>query len=124
MKRIFFPAGSFILFLSHKPMNVGGIFLGGAIFGIGLPVFLFCPGTIGAALAEGRWHAVFGILGGLIGAGIFAYFYPFFGATVLSWKDYGNIGLEEAFGVSAWIFIFVIWLLVIPLFIWFEKRRL
>ncbi|MGV8073796.1 MAG: YeeE/YedE thiosulfate transporter family protein [Syntrophobacteraceae bacterium] len=54
--------------LSHKPMNVGAVFLGGALFGAGWPVMGFCPGTPPGALGEGRRHAVFAITGMVAGA--------------------------------------------------------
>jgi len=110
--------------LSHKPMNVGGVFPGAIIFGIGLPFLLFCPGTAGGAFAEGRWHAIFGILGMLTGGGIFACVYPYLKPTVLAWKNYGNIGLAEATGISSWVFIAVLWASAIPLFVWLEKKKL
>jgi len=64
--------------LSHKPMNIGAVVLGGILFGIGWAVMGFCPGTSSAALGEGRIHAVFAVLGMLAGAAIFAELYPFF----------------------------------------------
>lgn len=36
--------------LVHKPMNLGAVLLGGAIFGIGWAVMGFCPGTSVGAL--------------------------------------------------------------------------
>jgi uncharacterized membrane protein YedE/YeeE len=34
-----------IITLSHKPMNVGAVLLGGALFGAGWAIMGFCPGT-------------------------------------------------------------------------------
>ena len=48
--------------LSHKPMNVGAILIGGALFGAGWAVMGFCPGTSLGALGEGRWHALFAVV--------------------------------------------------------------
>jgi uncharacterized protein len=110
--------------LSHKPMNMGGVVLGGIIFGCGLPFLCFCPGTAGGALAEGRWHAIFGMLGMLAGGGLFAWVYPLLKPTVLGWKDYGALGLPEAFGIPAWGIIAVLWVVVTPIFFWLEKRKL
>ena len=119
--RILADAG-FITF-AHKSMNVGGVLLGGVLFGIGLPFMGFCPGTSGAAVAEGRWHAIFAVLGMLTGGVVFAALYPFFRSTVLSWKDFGTIGLPEAFGVSAWVVIPIVALAILSAFMWFEKNR-
>jgi uncharacterized membrane protein YedE/YeeE len=113
-----------LITLSHKSMNVGGVLLGGAMFGIGWAIMGFCPGTSVGAIGEGRWHAIFGALGMVVGAAIYAELYPFFKATVLSWADFGKIGLPEIFGVSHWIVASVLAILFISLFRWFERRGL
>ncbi len=110
--------------LSHKPMNVGAVVLGGALFGAGWAIMGFCPGTSLGALGEGRWHAVFAILGMVAGAALYAELYPFFQSTVLAWKDFGKIGLSGALGVSQWYIVPVFWLVTIVLFFYFELKRL
>lgn len=117
-------SGLEIIKLSHKAMNVGAVLIGGALFGAGWAVMGFCPGTSIGALGEGRWHAVFAILGMIAGAAIYAELYPFFKSTVHSWKDFGRIGVPEAIGVSPWIVVALFWLVVLFLFYWFEKRSL
>jgi uncharacterized membrane protein YedE/YeeE len=109
--------------LSPKAMNLGGVVLGGALFGAGWAIMGYCPGTSIGALGEGRWHAIFAVLGMLIGAAVYAEMYPFFKSTVLAWKDFGKIGLPEALGISHWIVIVILWAAVIPLFAWFEKKK-
>lgn len=110
--------------LSHKPMNVGAVVLGGALFGAGWAIMGFCPGTSLGALGEGRWHAVFAILGMVAGAALYAELYPFFQSTVLAWKDFGKIGLSGALGVSQWYIVPVFWLVTMVLFFYFELKRL
>jgi uncharacterized membrane protein YedE/YeeE len=113
-----------IIKLSHKPMNLGAILLGGALFGTGWAVMGFCPGTSLGALGEGRWHAVFAILGMVGGAALYAEMYPFFKATVLGWKDFGKLGLPEVLGISPWVLVILLWAGVVALFFWFEKKQL
>jgi len=110
--------------LRHKPMNLGAVLLGGALFGTGWAVMGYCPGTSIGALGEGRWHAVFAVVGMLIGAALYAELYPFFTSTVLAWKDFGKIGVPEVLDVSAWVVIPMFWAGVIFLFFWFEKKGL
>jgi hypothetical protein len=112
-----------IIKLSHKPMNVGAVVIGGALFGLGWAVMGFCPGTSVGALGEGRWHAVFAIIGMIAGAAVYAELYPSLQSTVLAWKDFGKIGLPAAVGISHWIVIPIFWVVVIALFYWFEKKR-
>jgi len=124
MVGILFLADQGIITLSHKTMNVGAIVIGGALFGAGWAIMGFCPGTSVGALGEGRWHALFAILGMIAGAALFAELYPFFTSTVYAWKDFGKIGLPETLGFSPWLIVAVFWAVVIAMFFFFEKKGL
>ena len=113
-----------IITLSHKPMNIGAVVVGGALFGAGWAVMGFCPGTSLGALGEGRWHALFAIIGMVAGAALYAELYPFFKSTVFTWKDFGKIGLPDALGISAWTITLFFWAGAVSLFFWFEKKGL
>ena len=113
-----------IITLSHKPMNVGAVVIGGVLFGAGWAIMGFCPGTSVGALGEGRWHALFAIIGMICGAAIYAELYPFFLSTIHAWKDFGKIGLPETIGVSPWAIVPVAWAGVLLLFFLFEKKKL
>lgn len=113
-----------IIALNHKAMNLGAIAVGGVIFGIGWAISGFCPGTSVGALGEGRWHAVWSILGMVAGAVVFAVIYPFLKKTVISWADLGKISLTDATGINPWIFVVVFTLLFLSVFVLFEKKKL
>lgn len=113
-----------IIKLSHKSMNVGGVLIGGALFGAGWAVMGFCPGTSIGALGEGRWHAIFAVAGMVIGAAIYAELYPFFKSNILNWKDFGKISWADATGINHWIFVIIAWVGFISLFYWFEKKKI
>ena len=113
-----------IIKLSHKPMNLGAVLTGGILFGGGWAVMGFCPGTSIGALGEGRWHAVFAVIGMIVGAAIYAELYPFIKSTVLAWKDFGKIGLPQTIGVSQWIIAPLFCIGTILLFLWFEKKKI
>ncbi len=113
-----------LIVLSHKAMNVGGVVLGGLLFGCGWALAGYCPGTAVGALGEGRWDALFVILGMLVGAALYAEAFPFLKVTVLFWKDYGQIALPQVLDVSPWRCIAVLWGIVVVLFVWFEYKRL
>jgi uncharacterized membrane protein YedE/YeeE len=113
-----------MLSLSHKPMNVGAVLVGGALFGAGWAVMGFCPGTSLGALGEGRWHAIFAIIGMIAGAALYAELYPFFSQTVLAWHNFGKIGLPDVLGVSPWLVAIVFAAVTLTAFVWFEKKGL
>ncbi len=110
--------------LSIKATILGPVIIGALIFGLGWGLLGYCPGTSMGALGEGRWDAVWGILGMIVGAALFAEAYPWLKATVYTWGDLGKITLPQVLGVNHWV--------VIPLFVagagalfwWLEKKGL
>ena len=48
-----------------------GIALGGVVFGVGVAILGYCPGTLPIALAEYRRDAVAGVLGGVLAGTLF-----------------------------------------------------
>lgn len=64
-----------------------GVIVGGLIFGIGFAVGGYCPGTCLVGVGGGRKDAVFFVLGGLIGAGIFTLVYGWLKSTFPSLFD-------------------------------------
>ena len=110
--------------LSIKSTILGGVILGGLTFGVGWGLLGYCPGTSLGALGEGRWDAVWGIVGMLIGAALYAEAYPFMKRTVLTWGDYGKITLPEILGINHWLVIILFVIGWLALFRFFEKRGL
>lgn len=110
--------------LSVKPTVLGGVIIGGLIFGIGWGLLGLCPGTAVGALAEGRWDAAWGVLGMLVGAGLYAEAYPLMKRTVLTWGDFGRITIPQLLGVNHWFVIVPFVFGGLLLFRWFERRGL
>ena len=111
-----------IVKLSIKPTNVGGNIVGGLIFGVGWALLGYCPGTSAGALGEGRWDAIFGILGMLVGAAIFAEVYPFLKKTILTFGDYGKLTMPQIVGINHWFIIPILILSVLIFFLWIERK--
>ena len=110
--------------LSLKATILGGNIVGGLLFGIGWGLFGYCPGTAVGALGEGRWDVVWGIMGMLAGAGLYAEAFPLMKKTVLTWGDLGKITLPQVIGVNHWVVIAVLWIIGIGMFWLFEKKNL
>jgi hypothetical protein len=81
--------------------------VGGLVFGIGMALLGYCPGTAVAAAGEGSRHAAVGLVGMLVGAGAYAELYPWAKSYVLNVWNLGKVALPDAklTGVSPWIFI-------------------
>jgi len=60
---------------SPKPILLGGLTLGGIIFGVGMSIFGKCPGTGTISLAEGRIDVLIGIIGGLVGGAVYTIYF-------------------------------------------------
>ncbi len=110
--------------LSVKATILGGTVIGGLLFGVGWGLFGFCPGTAMGAVGEGRWGALWGIAGMIVGAALYAEAYPLMKQTVLTWGDLGRLTLPQVLGLNHWLVIPVIIAGTLGLFYWFEKRGL
>ena len=110
--------------LSIKATHVAAIIVGGLLFGIGWAIAGYCPGTSVGALAEGRLHAFWAILGMLTGAALYAELYPALKSNLLAWGSYGKITLPQALGLSPWLIIIVFIAIGLGMFAWFEKKGL
>ena len=110
--------------LSIKPLILGANILGGLIFGLGWGLLGYCPGTSVGALGEGRWDALFGVLGMLAGAGLYAESYPYLKGNVLTWGNFGKITLPQFLGLNPWIIIPIFAAGTVCLCWWLEKKGL
>lgn len=113
-----------VVVLKVKATHVGANLIGGSLFGAGWAVMGYCPGTSVGALGEGRWHAIWAILGMLVGAAVYAEVYPAMKTTVLTWGSLGKITVPGILGVSPWVLIPVFIIALLLLFILFEKLEL
>lgn len=108
--------------LHIKPLLLGGVLAGGALFGIGMGLLGYCPGTSVAACGEGRRDAMFGVLGGLVGAGIFVAAYPWL-KPLRTWGDFGKLTLPAETDTSPWLWIGLAAIVAAVAFALLERRR-
>ena len=89
--------------LHPKPGSVGASVLGGLIFGVGFATLGYCPGTVGGAVGHGYLDALFGgVVGILIGSGLFAALYQRLETRVLHKGDFGEITLPQILKINPW----------------------
>jgi uncharacterized membrane protein YedE/YeeE len=108
--------------LHPKPGSFGASVIGGLLFGIGFGILGYCPGTVAGAVGEGALDALFGgVIGMLIGAGVFAALYPKLQQTILSKGDFGELTLPTLFKVNAWLLVIPVATALIAL-LWLMER--
>jgi len=79
--------------------------IGGLIFGVGMSIMGYCPGTAIAAIAEGAKDAVFGFVGMLFGAAVFNIISPPM-LPKIEQQDFAHKQtLSTILGVSPWVVI-------------------
>jgi uncharacterized membrane protein YedE/YeeE len=104
-----------------KPADMLGVALGAAIFGVGMVLYGYCPGTGVAAIATGSMHALVGALGMLAGGVLYALSFAWVRDNILSVAKLGKKRLPELTGLPdlAW---FVILILIAAAAFWLIER--
>lgn len=97
-----------------KPLVFGGVVLGGLIFGSGMAILGYCPGTLPVSLGEGSLDALIGIIGGLFGGLIYTVLLP--SIQGILGPDLGKLSLNSITGNNS-IFYFLSFIIGIA-FIW------
>lgn len=118
---IYFLNGRKLVELHPRSGSLGMTVVGGIIFGIGFAVLGYCPGTISTAIGQGSLDALIGgLLGIILGAGLFAQLYPKIqGFLKIGW--FGEITWPELFKVNPWVVIVPLSLIIVAIFFWLES---
>ncbi len=105
-----------------KPFMLVGVMSGGLIFGAGMAILGYCPGTMAISLGEGSIDALLGIIGGLTGGLVYTLVLP--NIASLRGPDLGKISLFSLVDNQGVLF-FIILILLSVLFIagafWLNK---
>jgi hypothetical protein len=99
-----------------KNAAILGNLAGGVIFGVGMAILGYCPGTGVAAIGDGSRDAIAGVLGMVFGAAVFAEVYPALDAWLLKPLDLGKMTLPDAAHVSVWIVLVALVVVVAVVF--------
>jgi uncharacterized protein len=106
-----------------KPAQMAALPLGGLIFGVGMVLLGYCPGTAIAAAGEGKRDAWLGLAGMLAAAAVFAELAAGFSTSIMKWANLGPVTLPDVTGVPAWVWLSVLAGGALLLFRWLEKRE-
>lgn len=93
-----------------KDANMLAVALGAALFGVGMVVYGYCPGTALGAIATGSVHALVGALGMVAGAVLYALSFDWLKGHILNVWALGKVRLPDLTGVpdAAWFIVLAI----------------
>jgi uncharacterized membrane protein YedE/YeeE len=104
--------------LHNKSGSIGSTVLGGLIFGAGFAILGYCPGTAAAAFGSGAIDALVGMVGIIIGAGMFARLYPALNRSVLKWGPLPEGTIPELIGIRPAIVVALMAVLIVAVLRW------
>ena len=89
-----------------KPFIVGGIVIGGLLFGAGMAILGYCPGTLFISAGEGALDAMVGIIGGLLAGVLFTILLP--SISGILGPDLGKLSLASVTGGEGFLYAFLV----------------
>lgn len=93
--------------LHLKPTRYVANILGGLLFGVGFALIGYCPGTGAAALGQGNYDAIGGVLGLMAGSYLYAEASATLSRSIEKWGDRGEMTLPELVGTSTTAYVVV-----------------
>lgn len=103
--------------LHVKPTRYAANIAGGLLFGVGLGLLGYCPGTGVAALGQGNYDAIAGILGLMAGSYLYAETSGYLGSTIQKVGSRGRIMLPDLLSMRLAVFLAIfVPVLVLALF--------
>lgn len=93
--------------LHVKPTRYAANIAGGLVFGVGLGLLGYCPGTGAAALGQGNYDAIAGILGLMAGSYLYAETSGYLSSTIQKIGNRGGIMLPDLPGMRLTVFLAV-----------------
>ena len=104
-----------------KDTRLLGLVIGSALFGVGMALYGYCPGSGVAAVATGRLHALAGFFGMIAGGIGYAYSYEWIREHILGVWLAGKVRLPEVTGIPAGIWWVILPVVTLFLFLAIER---
>jgi len=105
-----------------KPLVIGGIVLGGTLFGSAMAILGSCPGTAPIGMAQGRIDLWVAGLGGLVGGWFFTYYYDDFFASFIG-QTQGKVTLFEWFKSPSLVTLLLFGSVLLALSFWIPLKE-
>ena len=105
-----------------KQSDLLAISLGAGLFGIGMVLYGYCPGTAVAAIGAGSVHALVGAFGMILGGILYALTFDWVSQVILPVWALGKVQLPQLTGVGAPMIFVTLGLFAIAFFVMLERR--
>ncbi len=89
------------------PFQPAAMLIGALLFGVGIAILGYCPGTGMAGAGEGSRDALVGVAGMITGAGLLVAGFNVLEPLALALGDWGKLTIPTVFGTSPWVIIAV-----------------
>lgn len=107
------------------PTYVVGNVVGGLIFGVGMALTGFCPGTCAAGSGEGKLdYLIPGLLGFLVGAGLYGITYPTVFPAISAIANSGSVVIPDLWNLNPFLTVLLFTLLTLFLFYLIDRAGL
>lgn len=114
-----------VTFPSVPATYVAGNVIGGLIFGVGMALSGFCPGTCAAGSGEGKLdYLIPGLLGFLVGAAIYGLTYPTVFPAIAAIGNVGSVVIPDIWNLSPYLTVILFALLALFLFYLIDRAGL
>jgi uncharacterized membrane protein YedE/YeeE len=114
-----------VTFPNAPATYVVGNIVGGLIFGVGMALSGFCPGTCAAGSGEGKLdYLIPGLLGFLVGAAIYGLTYPSIFPAISAIANAGSVVIPDLWNLSPSLTIILFALLALFLFYLIDRAGL
>lgn len=104
-----------------KPLIFVGITLGGLIFGAGMAILGYCPGTMAVSLGEGSMDALVGIVGSIFGGIAYTVVEPSIKGLMGPDLGKGTLQSVAGSGILFYVLLFVFGLVLVAFAFWLNK---
>jgi uncharacterized membrane protein YedE/YeeE len=114
-----------VTFPNAPATYVVGNIVGGLIFGVGMSLSGFCPGTCAAGSGEGKLdYLIPGLLGFLVGAAIYGLTYQYVFPAISAIANVGNVVIPDLWNLSPYLTVILFALLALFLFYLIDRAGL
>jgi len=111
-----------VTFPAPPATYIVGNIVGGLIFGIGMSLSGFCPGTCAAGAGEGKMDYVIpGLLGFLVGAAIYGLTYQLVFPAISAIANYGSVVIPDLWNLSPFLTVVLFAVMSILLFYMIDR---